>query len=185
MENKKLTPWFVVATVCLLVLSGCRDNSEELDNVISENKQLKAELREVQLQRAKVQKDNEQLKKNIDELFADLESMEAKFEIVLQAKGRAQTDAIKSMARQVNEQAQRDVLEMSGQRETAVLQVKELKRELDHLRQLLVEKDALIAELDSWIDQVQANTAESDIVLETWESDPNVVLEEMTDEDNV
>lgn len=185
MGKKKLIQWLVIATICLLGLSSCRETPEELNNVVAKNEQLEAELMEAQLMQVKLQKDNEQLRNNIDELFTDLESMESKIAIAQQLKESTQTETVKSMTRQVNEQAQRDMLEMSGQRETAVMQVEELKAELEQLKQLLIEKDALIEELDAWIDQVQADAAESDMVLETWESDPNADLEEITDEDNV
>ena len=185
MDKKKLTLWLAGWAIISAGLVGCRDTSSEVDKAVAESEQLRTELTDTQFKLVRLQKDNKQLHKNIDELFEDLESAESKLATALKSQQRAQTEAVKSMTRQVNEQAQRDMLEVTAQRDTSATQVEVLEAKVEQLRQQLTERDEIIKELDAWIAQVQADAAESDMVVETWESDPNAVLEEMTDEDNV
>jgi len=188
MNDRKATA--ILLLVCLLVPAGCDRSAKQRDKAITEATGAKAELAEIKAVLEKTESERDKLRESVAESADVLEDTQSKLTNMVQ----------------IQENLQQQLVELTKQRDTAFVKLKETQAMATTLRSQLEEKTAEIQKLTQWnsewqavvqelqsrIEQAAAQAVEQPVepVVEQAIEEPNEVpeeqiQEEIINEDNV
>ncbi|HUS73359.1 MAG TPA: methyltransferase domain-containing protein [Sedimentisphaerales bacterium] len=140
MNGRKVTLKFMVLLVCLLTLVGCKNAAEERDKAVAEAEKAKAELAKVKAIIEEIRSERDELKETLDTISENWEKASSELVVFTQA----------------HDDLLVQVKELTKERDSAIVQAKDAKAQVERLGKQLKEKTEELRAYEEWVKELQA-----------------------------